>query len=327
MLKFNVHKFLIVIIICFASNPIFALTVSPAKLEVSGDPGQIVRGEVEIFNEQDSEKTFFVSYENFESRGDSGAPYFTGAEEGLATWIDTEDKFVLKSGERLTVPYSITIPDGAESGGYFGAIFFGSQPFKGEKGGEVSVGGKIGILVFLRVSGEVAEGGGLLDFTTKDKQRFFTTLPIFFEYRLNNTGGDRIVPSGEINIKNIFGFTSVKLLTNENKGSVLPSSTKKFSVVWEKESSVLKTNNEIKKGGFFGLVYKQITDFHLGWYTAKLNVSWGESNTSNDSYDFFIIPWQLLLIVLIVFVFFGSLAFVGIRKYNRFIISRATSQK
>src|SRR3989344_49466 len=192
----------------FSPLNVEALTVSPVRMEITADPGQTVTGKLLLLNEQDGTKTFYSSFENFEPSGDSGAPRFIGAGDGLATWMEIDSKVTLESGKSIDIPYSITIPQNAEPGGYFAAIFFGSQAPGVQGGGEVSIGAKIGVLILLRVSGEVAEGGGLLEFITKEKNRFFSTLPISFFYRLNNTGGDRIVPSGEIKIKNIFQITS-----------------------------------------------------------------------------------------------------------------------
>ena len=309
------------------ATPVFALTVSPARFEITGDPGTTLSGEIEVFNEQEGTRTFFTSYENFEPSGDSGAPHFIGSKDGLATWIRSDSKIILESGKRVVIPFSIAIPQNAEPGGHFAAIFFGSQAPGTQGGGEVSIGGKIGVLVLLRVSGEVAEGGGLLEFAVKDKQRFFSTLPVAFAYRINNTGGDRVVPHGELTIKNTIRITSAKLLANENEGSVLPSSARKFEVVWGEE--FVSTSEESESPGFFSMAGRQLKDFHLGWYTANLNLVWGDdaSQTASAAYSFFIIPWQLLLIVFIigaVLLFAGK---IGLRKYNRHIIAQATKQK
>lgn len=295
--------------------PVFALTVSPAKIEITGDPGQTVTGEIELFNEEKSEKKFFTSYENFEPRGDSGSPYFIGAKDGLATWINIEESVLIPSGEKIYVPYSINIPQSAKPGGYFAAIFFGTAPSKAQEGGEVSIGGKIGVLVLLRVSGDIEESGGLIDFSEKNNKKIFTGLPLNFEYRFNNTGGDRVVPKGEIKIKNTLRIKTATLLANENEGSVLPNSIRKFEIIWGEQN---------KESGFFGTALNQLKDFRFGFYTAELGVVWGESNqTANLSYSFFIIPWQLLIIVFIVLfiIIIGGKWFL--KKYNSFIIAKA----
>ncbi len=301
-----------------------ALTVSPARIEITGDPGQTITGEIELFNEQQDARTFFSSFENFEPAGDSGAPRFIGADDGLATWLATEANVTLGSGERKTIPFSITIPQNASPGGYFAAIFWGSQAPGSQGSGEVAIGGKIGILVLLRVSGDVTERGGLSDFTTNGNRKFFTMLPVVFVYRLNNAGGDRIVPQGELQIKNIIGATH-NLPVNKSEGSVLPNSTRKFEVSWLEASS---ESAEQRGQGFFETAKTQWNDFHFGWYTATLHVTWGSTNqTANAVYTFFIVPWQLLVVVFVLLLVIGALGLLGLRRYNRYIIRRYGRQQ
>lgn len=338
MKHFVFSTILILVIGVGFAPPVFALTVSPAKLEISGDPGRTLMGEIELLNEQDEIKTFYSSFENFESNGESGAPYFIGAKEGLATWIKTESQVTLKSNERKKFSFSIAIPKNAEPGGHFAAIFWGTQQPDAQGGGQVSVGGKLGILVLLRVSGEVKEGGGLLEFgvspsrkaseeQSKDKQRFFSSLPITFVYRFNNTGGDRVVPQGEIKIKNLFGLTSATLPANKSEGSVLPSSARKFEVIWENEQQVTSDKQQNEKIGFFEMAGRQWSEFHFGWYTARMNLVYGATNQAvTAKYNFFIIPWQLLLIIVIILAIIGFLGILGLKKYNRWIIAKHISQ-
>lgn len=303
---------------CLLASPVFALTVSPAKLEISGDPGTVINGEIQLFNEQNNPQTFYSSFANFDSNGETGAPHFLEAKEDLAVWLKTEEQVTLEPNELRKISFSITIPNTTEPGGYFAAIFWGMQPPSEEGGGQIVVGGKVGILVLLRVSGQVEEGGGLLDFYTKGKQKFFTALPISFEYRVNNTGGDRMVPDGQIKIKNLFIIPSATLAANRKESSVLPSSTRKIEAVWGQEAT--KQEEEL---GFFGMAFKELKNFHFGYYTANLNVILGSDlKIEKASFSFFVFPWQLLLILLVILLIGGTLGFLGIRQYNKWLISR-----
>lgn len=295
-----------------------ALTISPVKMEISGDPGQTLQGELVLFNEQNETKTFYSSIENFEARGEAGAPFFLPEKVGLATWIKTEEQVALEPKEEKTVPYSIVIPQNTEPGGYFAAILWGTTPSLVNEGGQVTVGGRLGALILLKVSGAVEEGGGLLDFGAQ--QKFFSSLPVTFAYRFNNTGGDRVVPKGEIAIKNLFGFTSATLPANEKEGSVLPKSTRQFEVIW--------ASAETPKDGFWSAVKAQWSEFRFGWYTAKVNLVAGTANQIlTDKYNFFIIPWQLLLIILAILAIIGFLGTVGLKKWDHWIIAKATQQE
>ena len=110
------------------SSTASALTVSPVKLEISGDPGEIVKGEILLKNEKEGTKTFYSSFENFEATGETGTPTFIPAKEGLGTWIEAAPQITLEPGEQKKVPYTISIPEDADPGGHFAAIFLGYFP-------------------------------------------------------------------------------------------------------------------------------------------------------------------------------------------------------
>lgn len=292
-----------------------ALTISPTKIEVAVDPGQTAIGEIEVFNEQEEVKTFYTTYENFEPRGETGAPYFVGGGSGLASWIESTKSFEIQPGEKIVVPYSIKVPADSTAGGYFAGIFFGTQPPATNGESEVSIGGKVGTLVLLRVNGDITEEGGLLDFKAGDT-RFASSLPVTFSYRFNNNGGDRVVPKGEITVKNTFARTTATLAVNSSEGSVLPGSIRKFETVWEDESLA-------PDASFFSTVKYQLSHFHFGLYRATLDLSWGESNQQGSSKTWLVIvPWQLLIVAGVLLVALTQ----GLRFYNRLIISRASSK-
>ena len=88
----------------------------------------------------------------------------------------------------------------------------------------------------------------------------------------------------------------------------------------------LKTKD--KKRGFFEAAGHQWQNFALGMYNARLTLSYGiEGKTAEASYRFFVVPWQLLSIIIVILGIIGFLAFVGLKKYNRWIIKKAQGGK
>jgi hypothetical protein len=302
---------------------VLALTVSPPRIEITGDPGHTVTGTYFLINEEADTRTFYSSFANFEASGESGVPKFLETQEGLAVWLETQPQITLQPREEREIPFSIKIPQNAEPGGHFAAIFWGTSAPVATGGGTVSIGGKVGILVLLRISGEVEGKAGLLEFAAKDGKRVFASLPIEFIWRFRNDSGNRIQPEGEITIKNTFGLTTAKLPANKGLGGILPASIRKFSVLWLAEGT--ETGAKEGETGFFAAVKNQWSEFHFGWYKAYLNLQYANGGQSEAklSFSFWIIPWQLLSVIIVILGIVGFLGMIGLKRYNRWIIAKA----
>ena len=294
----------------------YALTISPARLELGANPGDTVQETFTIINEQDTEQVYYTSVENFEAQGESGTPNFTKSNEGLASWVTVDEKITLKKGEKLKVPFSVTVPTDADAGGHFAAIFLSTQP-PSLNGGDVSVGAKIGMLLLLRVSGDIKEEGGALSFTIKDGGKIVTTLPVDFVYRFNNTGNDRVKPTGVITVKNTFGMETQNLNANKNEGNVLPSSVRRFEVRWGEEDAPPAS------ASFFSFVKYEMKNFALGLYFADLNLSFGTNGTSENSLYFFVLPWHLLTVIFVTLAVVILILRGALKRYNKWIIKQA----
>ena len=190
-----------------------ALTLAPAKIEVSGNPGQTLTPQFFISNGQEPAATFYTSAEDFEANGESGTPYFVKENGDLSSWITVAPSFTVQKGQTLTATFQIHIPKGATPGDHFAAVFLGTAP-PGAAQGQVSVSARLGILVFLHVSGPVKEGGGVVGSGLAVPTRFYSSLPISFFYLYQNTGGDRVVPTGTITVRNILGWKTASLLVD-----------------------------------------------------------------------------------------------------------------
>jgi hypothetical protein len=294
-----------------------ALTISPARAELTGDPGETIQGTFTLTNPLDTDQTYYTSVENFEAQGETGTPNFTASKDGLPSWVKVADKVTLKKGERVTISYNVVIPKDADSGGHFGAIFLSTvPPSAGE--GQVSVGAKMGMLLFLKVTGTIKEQGGLSAFALKGDKKVMTSLPVDFIYKFKNEGNDRVKPEGELTIRNTLGMETSKIDVNKTKGdNVLPASTRRFEVRYgDVDAPALSAP-------FFDHVKFQKNNFALGRYTANLALTFGDKGKAESSLTFYIFPWQLLSVIL-----GGLLAAILVlvalvKHYNRWIIKQA----
>lgn len=311
-----------------------AAILSPARIEVSGDPGQTINGKINLINNQEEAKTFYSSSENFEPQDETGTPSFVKSEGELASWIETQESVQLAPGERKEISFSINIPKDAGTGGHFAAIFWGTNPPKKDNGeSSVAIGGKVGSLVFLTVNGEIITQGEIVEFTSFFQKNFFTSLPVDLIFRFENSGNDRIKPIGNLEIFNSFGQKTETLPVNRKLSSVLPASIRKFYVGWGRENSEEiegKTLDQIQgiPKTFLARVKAQGADFHLGKYTAKLNLKYGPKNEkeAQKEYVFYVFPWEILLVILIfLIIFFWGGKFL-VKKYNRWVLSQAQAK-
>ncbi len=300
-----------------------ALTVSPVKLELRGDPGATVGSSFRLINEQDSETTFYVSFANFEAQGEDGTPSFVESGTDLATWIRLIpaelNSVTLAPGASQDIYFEVNIPEDATPGGHFAAIFWGTSPESAGESMDLGLGAKVGILTFLSVNGQVDEEGGLIEFGLAEDKKVYNTLPVDFYYRFQNDGGDRVVPQGMISIKNIFGVETDEVSANLSESNVLPLSVRRFEVSWG-ESLTEEAQT------FWDRVEAQWDQFAFGPYKAEITLTYGtEQSTVVSELRFWAFPWQLLLVLGLSLLLVFTFGTILIRKYNRWIIAQAIS--
>ncbi len=299
-----------------------ALTSSPVRLELSGDPGSTVHTEFELYNEARKPQAFTIDFADFESQGEDGQPKFVKKTDGLSSWIQNETpEAVLGALERKDIGFDIHIPKDADPGGYFAGVFsIGSNPQTPESGEQpnISVQAEVGTLILLRVNGDFQEGADILEFNTKNKKHWFKSLPIDFYYRFQNQGDSWVKPLGDIVIENIFGQTSQIVPANPDGNNVLPKSIRKFEIQWFTSKGETQTkDSEVPPEmphGFWNRVKHEAKYFSLGRYTANLTLNYGEKEPvqTKAHISFWVIPWELIttalagLLILVVIV--GSLS-------------------
>ncbi len=300
-----------------------ALTWTPIRMEIAGDPGETLSQEMTLINERDTDETYYASYANFEAQGESGSPSFVDDKEGISTWIETVDSVVLPANSSKIIQVKIDIPNDADPGGHFGVVFWGTQPPNADSG-NVVIGAKMGMLLLLRVNGEFDENGNILEFATIDQQKFFTSLPVSFYYRFQNSGGDRIKPEGDIKMQNFLGITSHKILANPVEGNILPSSIRKIETTWKGKGLPASLEEKlVDDWNFFDQAKYEMRNFALGYYKAKMNLEYGTTNeTATASFSFWVLPWHLLILVLIAFTIILFIGKFGFRRYKKMLISK-----
>lgn len=328
--SFLFHFIVISLLVLFLPSTSHALVVSPARIELEVDPGGVVRGEISLVNDKDKTETFYSSIQNFESGDESGVPKFTNDKDGMVEWLEVQKEIALEPGKRVKVPFVVKVPKDVGAGGYFSAIFWGNQLPRTEEG-LVSLGAKVGSLVFLKIRGEIVEKGEIVDFGTLSNKKVFNQLPVDFFFRFQNSGNDRLKPLGEIKIYNQFDKEVDSLSVNVSQGSVLPNSRRKFFVSWGRNELDNTWQLDFEKGNFpdekkpfFQKVKEQAKDFHLGKYTAFLEINYGseKKQEAKAKISFYLFPKELLIITFVALLLMLISFKLVLKGYQRRIIKK-----
>ncbi len=293
-----------------------ALTVAPARIELATDPGGTVSDKFTAINEQGTAQTYYLSVENFTSQGEGGTPAFLAEKQGLSSWVQVPDQIVVEPGKEVQIPFNVKVPAGTDNGGYFAAIFLNTTPPPTDGQNQVSVGAKVGVLLFLRVGNDIKEEAGIIEFKTLTGSTFFDSLPVSFIHRFRNGGGDRVKPQGEIRITDIFGSKTVNLNANPQQGNVLPGSVRKYETKWGEDYTDSKS--------FWNSAKYQYKHFACGRYKATLILTYGAANQAASSQmAVWIFPWQLFTIIFVGLVLIFLIIRGFFKRYNRWVIKQA----
>lgn len=300
------------------THQVQAMTLVPPSFEFNVKPGDTVTTKVKLFNETPSAIEAYPSTANFTAKDQTGTPSFSTEKvvTDLASWITVSaGPYVLQPGDRIEVPVTIKIPASADPGGHYAAVFFGTKPPSTD--GVVGIASKIGSLIIIRVAGNIRENADLTSFGVVGKSSSFSHQPVNFTMSIRNSGNVHVRPKGSIVVKNMWGRVVGTVGINVGEGAVLPNSTRDFQVTW---------GEALSAKGFFGHLAAEWNHFNLGLYSADVQGSYGSTDRSlGANVTFFMFPWHLLLVeILVVLIALFGLTF-GIKRYNGMIIQRSRS--
>jgi len=297
-----------------------ALEISPPVINLTANPGQILK--VQLSLRDISSESIIVSNQvnDFVAASEDGTPKILLNNEisgpySLKDWITPLPNLLMIPKQIKNVPVTIKVPANASPGGHYGVIRFTAAPPE-LKGTGVSLSASLGALILIRVSGDIKESLTVQEFTvnhdhdgkTGKPGTLFESTPIHFVERLRNTGNTHEQPVGQVAITDMFGKKVAAVNVNLPPRNVLPGSIRRFEQPLD--SSVIG-NKKL-----------------FGRYNAKLNITYGANKqTLTASFAFWVIPYRLIgvTIVLLVGGFFGLRVFI--RNYNRRIISKAQRSK
>ena len=250
--------------------------ISPPVTYLTMDPGTSTKATIKVTNLTDQQITLAVTKQNFVAKGEEGEVELTDAADptySLAPYFTLSQNLVdVPPRSTKDVTYSLDVPANAEPGGRYGSINFNTIPAKlpsGQSGAAVKQ--ELAALVFLRINGAANEQLKIDSFKT-DKS-FYEYSPVNFTARVQNLGTVHEKPTGDIVVKNIFGFKIANVKLDEKY--IIPGATRQLTATLNKK-------------------------FLFGPYTAILSLHNGSQQLLTAKTSFTVIPYKPLIIVIII---------------------------
>jgi hypothetical protein len=292
------------------ANAAQGIEISPALVELNAEKGKTYNINLSVRNVTAADLTYVSSVADFEAGDETGSPKITinsslPVSASIRSWTSVLSEFSLKSRQSKTIIAQIIVPSNAEPGGHYGVIRFTNRaPGLSDTG--VGLAGSAGVLVLIRVSGEITEKASLSEFysaISNKQSSFFENSPITFITRIKNDGNTHVKPTGSIQIYDMFGRLIASLPVNEDKSNLLPNSIRRFESTYS-------------------------GDWMIGRYTANLALGYGATGQAiTATIQFWVIPYKLITIGIFVAITLIYILVRLIKVYNKYIIAKSKNEK
>lgn len=203
------------------------LTISPTSVDVTVAPDGTYKGEMLVMNQGELDIAYTVYATPYSVTGEEYKPYFSpiqGATD-ITKWFtfDKSGNDSLKIGTQESIPYTITVPKNVGAGGYYATVFAETS----DKGGAGVVTRKrVGMIVYLRVSGSVKESGSIDSWNVGWIQQ----APLRADVKVANTGSVHFKANVHVTVSDLFGS---KKFSYERTPEILPQKLRDIPISWE----------------------------------------------------------------------------------------------
>lgn len=285
-----------------------SLTVSPAFINLSTDPGKPVSSQIKIQNNGLETEYLHLRVSKFTtSNGETPVLTDPTPEDTFINWIQfSERDFMVNPNENKTIKFTISPPGDAALGYYYALVVDRIRDVNAKEVGQSALSGAPAISVLLDVRSLNAKRElQLTDFKTDSF--IYEQLPIEFEVVVKNSGNIHLVPTGDIFIDQGQTKDIAIIHANGSRGNVLPQSQRTYTASWD-DGFLVRTAKVNSDGTFVHnsrgeKVYYTKWDlskadrFRFGKYTANLLLVYdnGERDIPLEAHvSFWVIPWKIL---------------------------------
>lgn len=305
------------------------LTTSPLPLNLRANPGENRETELRIKNSGTRNEQLQITLFKFAAFGEEGQPRIIEREPGddYFDWVTfSQREFTAEPNVWNNIKMNIDVPPTAGLGYYYAVVFSraGTDPTNpagtGLQGGTAT-------LVLLDVKSDNAKKQiEVAEFYSK--KRVYEFLPAEFTFKLRNSGNIHLAPGGTMFITQ--GGKEIGTVDlNKERGNILPQSNRIFNVKWEDGFPLYKDkleNNKVvtdKNGNPVRELTWDLgnfTKFRFGKYSATLLMAYDDGQRDvpiEATVSFWVIPWRILGVILLIVLFVGiGLWTIGRKAYR-----------
>ena len=292
----------------------FFLQVSPSPLVITVKPGETITQELKIRNVGPQAEKLTIAPRSFAINNETGEVAFddTKAPPEIGEWTKfSEPNFSVGPGEWFTQKITLAIPK--EAGfSYSFAFVIKRQDQSVLHNAQRELKGTVAVFALVNIDKPGAtrtlELGEL-----KTEQGIYEYLPAKLSVQLRNVGNSIVRPSGNVFIQrgsnDQLPISTLKL--NEKEGYILPGSTRTLAVDWTEgyPASTIVTDASGQTHVQQDWNLANLSNLRIGHYTAKVIAIYNDGQRDvplTGEVSFWVIPWKLLLIALVIIVLLGA---------------------
>lgn len=307
-----------------------SLQISPLPIELNAKPGTSVGSDLRVRNAGTSTEKLQVRLLRV-SADDNGNIHLASPTSGdeWVNWVHfSKTVFDAPPGQWQTIHMSISLPKSAAFGYYFAVEYLRANTEQ-PKPGQAVTRGAVATFILLNAQAPGAKRQAQIVSFSADRKSY-EFLPAGFTIKVRSTGNVHVAPHGNIFI--LKGSKQVgSIAVNQAGGNILPDSSRFFTAQWSDGFPVYVPKADGAGNPIIGKDGKAETslkwDFshanrlRFGHYTAHLVLVYdnGQRDVPLDAYvSFWVVPWRVIGILLIIFILVGIGLWTTLRKTGRF---------
>jgi hypothetical protein len=208
------------------NNQKSGLTVSPTSVDTTVPPGGSYTGKMLVINQSDLDTAYKIYATPYSVTGEEYKPYFTPIKNAIdiSKWFSFKaGGSNLKVGKQDVIPFTIKVPENVGAGSYFATIFAETEN-KGNAG--VVTRKRVGMVVYLRVSGDIIERGKVAAWNVPGIQQ----PPLAADVKIANSGSVHFKAKVATTVSDLFGN---KKFSYAHDVQILPQKQRRIPIVWK----------------------------------------------------------------------------------------------